>query len=140
MKPTLLFASLLLLASCGLSEREKMAQLQAQKVRNDSIRIADVQRLKDAEAFRSALNDSLTAYNTLVTQQQNALNQLRATIYAANAELSQIKEFRSGQGQVQKQELKIQSLIVQQITLQSAMQHSQAEIKQILSQLATARR
>jgi hypothetical protein len=140
MKPTVLFASLLLLASCGPGEKERIAQLQAQKVKEDSVRIAEIQRLKDAEAFRSALNDSLTAYNTLVTQQQNALAQLRTAIYAANDELSQIRESSPGRDQVQRQELKIQSLIVQQITLQSAMQHSQAEIKQIRSQLTPASR
>ena len=141
MKPTTLLIAILLLASCGPSEKEKIALLQAQKAKDDSTRIAEIQRLKDAEVFRSALSDSLSAYNTLLARQQKDLAQLRTAIYAANDELSEIKQSHPDQApQVQKQELKIQSMLVQQISLQSSAEHLQSEIAQIRSQLATARR
>jgi len=132
-------ASILLLASCGPSENEKIALLQAQKAKDDSIRTADIQRLKDAELFRAALSDSLTAYTTILTRQQNELTHLNAVIYAANDEMAEIKN--SGrETQVRNQELKVQSLLVQQISLQASVQHSQVEINQIKKQLAAARR
>jgi len=138
----IVFVSMLLLASCGSNEKEKIAQLQAQKAKDDSIRTADIQRLKDAELFRSALRDSLTAYTTLLTQQQNALTRLRTAIYTANDEMDQIKEARSGRSskEVRNQELKIQSLLVEQISLQASLEHCQVAINEIKSQLATARR
>ncbi|MBS1604610.1 MAG: hypothetical protein JST42_18235 [Bacteroidetes bacterium] len=141
MKLIALFAPLLILASCGLSEKEKTALLQEQKAKDDSTRTAELQRLKDAQQFRSALSDSLTAYNTLVARQQKDLAQLRATIYAAKDALSGIKQSHSDQSsQVQQQEQKIQSLLVQQISLQASLEHNQAEITRIRSQLTTARR
>ncbi|WP_431213579.1 hypothetical protein ACQ86N_01265 [Puia sp. P3] len=142
MKLIAFFISLLLLASCGPSEKEKIALLQAQKAKDDSAHTAEMQRFKDAEVFRSTLCDSLAAYSALLTRQQSTLTQLRTAIYTANDELTEIKTSHAGQPShdQEKQELKIQSLIVQQITLQSEMQHNQAEISQIKSQLATAKR
>lgn len=146
MKPIFIFAALLLLASCGPGEKEKTALLQAQKLRNDSIRTADIQVLKDAQAQRSSLSDSLTAYAALLTRQQKQLIQLRAALNAANDELIQIKQFHSGrtpddqETQVHNQEMKVQSLLVQQISLQSDFEHNQSEITQIKAQLATASR
>jgi len=108
--------------------------------------MADIQRLKDAQVERSALADSLAAYTALLARQQKALNQLRTAIYTANDELTQIKQSHSGQTgrdwetQVHKQEGKIQSLVVQQITLQSEFEHNQSEIAQIKSQLSMASR
>jgi len=148
MKPITLFTSILLLtscglvlSSCGLSEKERTALLEVQKAKDDSIRMAEIQRLKDAEQFRSTLSDSLAAYTALLTRQQKDLAQLRTAIYAANDELSEIKQSHSDQTpQVQKQEMKIQSMLVQQISLQSSVEHLQSEITQIRSQLATAKR
>jgi chromosome segregation ATPase len=148
MKPISLLTFILLLASCGLlltscglGEKEKTARLQEQKAKDDSLHIAELQRLKEAESFRSALNDSLSAYTAQLTHQQHDLAQLRTAIYAANDELSEIKQSHPDQApQVQRQEMKIQSMLVQQISLQSSAEHLQAEITQIRSQLATARR
>lgn len=146
MKQIILLVAVVSLASCGLSEKEKTALLQAQKAREDSIRTADIPRLKDVQAQRSALSDSLASYNALLTRQQKGLIQLRSAIYNANDELVQIKKFRSGrtpdeqETQVHNQEMKIQSLLVKQITLQSEMEHNQSEIAQIKAQLVTASR
>jgi len=146
MKPIALFSALLLLASCGPGVKEKTALLQAQKTRNDSIRTADIQVLKEAQAQRSALGDSLTAYTKMLTRQQSGLVHLKAALYSANQELTRIKQFHSGrtpqelETQVHNQELKIQSLLVDQISLQSEMEHNQSEIAQIKAQLATASR
>jgi hypothetical protein len=140
MKTTLIFAvaTLLLLASCGPSEQEKIAQLQVQKAKNDSLRIAGIQSLKDAKLLRAALSDSLAAYTTLLDHQQKELIKLRTTLLAANDDLTELKQSNSGRTQqVQNQELKIQSFVVQQITLVSSMEHSQAQIAQIKSQLTT---
>lgn len=141
MKTIAFFATILLLASCGLSEKERTAFLQAQKAKDDSARMADIQRLKDAETFRSALSDSLAAYSTLVAHQQESLTRLRAVIYTANDELTELKQSpQARETQVRKQEQKIQSLVVEQISLQASLEHNQAQITQIRSQLTTARR
>lgn len=141
MKPIAIFASVLLLASCGLNEKERTALLQAQKAKDDSAKTAEIQRLKDAETFRSALSDSLAAYSTLVAHQQDALNKLRTVIYSANDELTELRQSpQARESQVRKQEQKVQSLVVEQISLQASLEHTQAEITQIRSQLTTARR
>jgi hypothetical protein len=140
-KPIALFVPLLLLAACGLSEKEKTALLQVQKAKEDSIRTAEIQRLKDAAQYRSSLSDSLSAYNTLVARQQKDLAQLRTAIYAAKDALSELQQSHSDQSpQVQRQEMKIQALLVQQISLQASLEHNQAEMTQIRSQLTTAKR
>jgi hypothetical protein len=142
MRTIALCAFVLSLTSCGLSEQERTAVLQAQKAKDDSIRMADLQRLKDAATFRSALSDSLSAYTTLLAHQQEALTRLRAVIYAANDELTRIRESHPGQTSKaqEKQEQKVQSLLVEQISLQAALEHSQAAIAQIRSQLTPAHR
>ena len=98
MKPTIIFAllaTIILATSCGLSEKEKVAILQAQQAKDDSIRVAQIKQVKDEDAQRSALGDSLSAYNTLLIRQQNALVQLRTAIYTANDEMTQIKASHS---------------------------------------------
>jgi hypothetical protein len=148
MKPTIIFAflaTILLTTSCGLSQKEKNDLLQAQQAKDDSICVAQIKQVKDENAQRSALGDSLSAYNTLLAHQQSALVQLRTTIYTANDEMTQIKAFHLGrlpkdrETQVQNQELKIQSLILEQSNLQTAMQHSLQEISQIKSELAAGK-
>jgi hypothetical protein len=148
MKPTIIFAllaTIILSTSCGLSEKEKVALLQAQQAKDDSIRAAQIKQVKDEDAQRTALGDSLSAYNALLTRQQSALVQLRTAIYTANDEMTQIKAFHLGrlpkdqETQVQNQELKIQSLILEQSNLQTAMQHSFQEIAQIKTELAAAK-
>ncbi|HEX3934269.1 MAG TPA: hypothetical protein VHW43_06290, partial [Puia sp.] len=119
MKPTIIFpflATILLATSCGLSQKEKIDLLQAQQAKDDSIRVAQIKQVKDDEAQRTVLGDSLSAYNALLARQQSALVQLRTAIYTANDEMTQIKAFHLGrlpkdrETQVQSQELKIQSL------------------------------
>ena len=148
MKPTILLAlpvTIILATSCGLSQKEKVAILQAQRAKDDSIRLAQIKQVKDEDGQRSALADSLSAYNTLLTRQQSALVQLRTAIYTANDEMTQIKAFHFGrlpkdrETQVQSQELKIQSLLLEQSNPQTAIQHSFQEIVQIKTELAAAK-
>ena len=99
MKPmilAILSATMLLAASCGLSEKDKIALLQAQQAKDDSIRVAQIKQVKDEDALKSALSDSLSACTRLFNLQQNAMIQLRTSIYTANDEMTQIKAFHFG--------------------------------------------
>jgi hypothetical protein len=144
MKPIFLLAlstTILLATSCGLRDKEKTAILQAQQAKDDSLRVAEIKQVKDQDAMRSALRDSLSTYTSLLDRQQSAMVQLRTTLYTANDDMSQIKAFHFGrlpkdrEAQVQNQELKIQSLILEQTKLQTSIQHSTEEISQLKSEL-----
>jgi hypothetical protein len=113
----LLTAVTLFAASCGLSEKEKTAFLQAKKAKNDSLHIAEIQALQEEESYRATLRDSLTAYTNLLTRQQNALAKLRLETQATS------------------QESKLESLKLEHINLQFALQHSTDQIAQLQSQL-----
>lgn len=148
MKPTtvLVFAvGVFLFASCGLSQKEKIAIQQAQAAKDDSVRLADVRQVQEEAALKVALKDSLSGYNALLIRQQTALVQLRATIYTANDEMTQIKGFHFGrspqdrEAQIRNQELKIQSLLLQQANLQSAIQQTTEQITQLRSALLAAK-
>jgi hypothetical protein len=148
MKPMILVAlsaTILLTTSCGISDKEKTALLQAQQAKDDSIRVAQIKQVKDEETLKSALGDSLSAYNNLLLRQQNALIQLRTDIYTANDEMTQIKSFHFGRMpqdkeiQIRNQELKIQSLIMTQTNLVSAIEHSTETIKAIRNELAISK-
>jgi hypothetical protein len=131
--------------SCGLSEKEKTEILQAQQTKDDSIRVAEIQKVKDEDALRSAFSDSITNYNNILVRQQNALVQLRTSIYMANDEMTQIKAFHLGrlpqdkETQINSQELKIQTLVLQQSNLQTAIQHTVESIARLKSELVVAR-
>jgi hypothetical protein len=146
MKPRYLLVTIIFLASCGQSEKERTALLQAQKTRNDSILAANIQGLRDAGLQRSALGDSLTACTALLARQQKELAKIRTELIDANDELTRLRQTHPGrttpdrEPQVQNQELKIQSLLVRQISLQSELEHNQAGITQLKAQLATASR
>jgi Mg2+ and Co2+ transporter CorA len=60
------------------------------------IRTAQITEVKNADAERTALSDSLSAYNALLNQEQNAMVQARTAIYTANDEMTQIKGFHFG--------------------------------------------
>jgi hypothetical protein len=144
MKPIILAAlsaTILLASSCGLSDKEKTALLQAQQAKDDSLRVAEIKQVKDEEATKSALSDSLSAYNDLLLRQQNALVQLRTEIYTANDEMTQIKGFHFGrmpqdrENQIRNQELKIQSLIMTQANLVVAIQNSAEKLRAIKIEL-----
>jgi hypothetical protein len=148
MKPIMLAALsavLLSVTSCGLSEKEKTALLQAQQAKDDSIRVSQIKQVKDEEALKSALGDSLSAYNDLLGRQQNALVLLRTNIYTANDEMTQIKAFHLGrmpqdkENQIRAQELKIQSLIMAQSNLLTAIAHTTETIRGIRDELAIAK-
>lgn len=148
MKPMMLlaFSAITILAtSCGISDKEKTALLQAQQAKDDSIRVAQIKQVKDEEALRSALGDSLSVYNNLLGRQQNALIQLRTEIYTANDEMTQIKSFHFGrmpqdkENQIRNQELKIQSLIMAQSNLQQAIQTTTEKITAIKAELEIAK-
>jgi hypothetical protein len=119
---TLLTAATLLAASCGLSEKEKIAIVQAQKAKSDSLHVAEIKALKDEETYRASLRDSLTKYTTLLTRQQTALTRLR----------SQMQQ--TGEGP------KLESLKLEQINLQFAIQHSTDQISQLQRGLSIAKR
>jgi hypothetical protein len=138
-------ATLFLVTSCGISDKEKTALLQAQQAKDDSIRVAQIKQVKDDEVLRSALNDSLSANNNLLSRQQNALIQLRTDIYTANDEMTKIKAFHFGrmpqdrENQVRNQELKIQSLIVAQTNLVGAIEHTSETVRAIRTELALSK-
>jgi hypothetical protein len=147
MKPILLLAfaaTILLATSCGLGDKEKTAILQAQQAKDDSLRVAQIKQVKDQDALRSALRDSLSAYTILLDRQQSAMVQLRTTLYTANDDMTQIKAFHLGrlpkdrEAQVKNQELKIQFLILEQSKLQTSIQHSTEEIAQLKSEMGRA--
>jgi predicted dienelactone hydrolase len=136
MKPILGFALpaiVLLATACGISDKEKTAIQQAQQAHDDSIRTAQITEVKNADAEKVTLDDSLSKDNALVNQEQDALVRVRTAIYTANDEMTQIKAFHFGrlskdrEAQIQAQELKIQTLILEQTKLQSTIvQTSQA--------------
>jgi hypothetical protein len=140
-----LSAALLFATSCGLSEKDKTALIQAQQAKDDSIRVAQIKQVKDAEALKSALGDSLSACNDLLGRQQNALVLLRTNIYTANDEMTQIKAFHFGrmpqdkENQIRSQELKIQSLVMAQSNLLTAIAHTTETIRGIRNELAIAK-
>jgi hypothetical protein len=140
MKPIILMAlatTMMLATSCGVSEKEKTALLQAQQAKDDSIRLAQIQQVKEEETERSALRDSLSSNTAFLAREQNALVQLRTAIYMANDEMTQIKGFHFGRlpkdrdAQIQNQEVKIQSLLQQQTNLQTTIQHTIGIIAQM---------
>jgi len=110
-------AAALLATSCSLSASEKTALLQAQKAKNDSVRIAGLKALKEEDAYKASLRDSLTAYNDLLTHQQRSLAQMRATSLASNDQMSPTRT-------------------VELTNLRFAIQHSQDQISQLKRQLS----
>ena len=142
--PLAFSATILLATSCGLRDKEKTAILQAQQAKDDSLRVAQIKQVKDQDALRSALRDSLSAYTTLLDRQQNAMVQLRTSLYTDNDDMTQLKAFHLGrlpqdrEAQVKNQELKIQSLILEQSKLQTSIQHSTEEIVQLKSEMGRA--
>ncbi len=137
-----LSAVLVLATSCGLSEKDKTTLLQAQQAKDDSIRVAQIKQVKDEQALKSALGDSLSAYNDLLERQQRSLVLLRTNIYTANDEMTQIKAFHFGrmpqdkENQIRAQELKIQSLIMAQTNLLAAIEHTTEAVRGIRNELA----
>jgi hypothetical protein len=119
--------------------------LQTQRAKDDSIRVAQIKQVKDEEALKTALGDSLSASNSLFVRQQNALVQLRTEIYTANDEMTQIKGFHFGrmpqdrENQIRNQELKIQSLMMTQTNLLVAIDHTTETIRGLKNELAISK-
>lgn len=96
--------------------------------------MADIAQLKETVALKAALNDSLIFYTALLNRQQNALVQNKASLYTANDEMTQIQSFHLGrlpqvrEQQIHDQELKIQSLVLDQQKLQAAIRQSTEQI------------
>ena len=136
-----LIAVVIVASGYCLLENQKTAQLQAQKAKDDSIRIAQIRQIKETEILKSSLEDSLASYKSLLGRQQNALIQLRTSIYTANDDMTQVKAFHLGrlpqtrEMEVRNQEIKIQSLIMQQSSLQEDVQHSMNKISQISAEI-----
>lgn len=136
-----LSATILFATSCGLSEKEKTELLQAQQAKDDSIRTAEIKQVKDEDALKSALGDSLSRYKNLLDLQQNTLIQLRANLYTANDEMTQVKAFHFGrlpqarENDIRNQELKIQSLMLAQTNLQAAIKNTTEKINAIKIEL-----
>lgn len=133
MKPlvTLISAAVIVLAaSCGLNQKDKTALLMAQQAKDDSIRTTDIDRLKKTDALKVSLNDSVIFYTALLNRQQNALVLNKTSLFTANDEMTQIQGFHLGrppqtrEQQINDQELKIQSLVLDQQKLQAAIQQS----------------
>jgi hypothetical protein len=148
MKPVIVFAfaaTILFTAACGLSTKEKIAIQQAQQAKDDSIRLAQINQVQYEAALQAALKDSLSSYTALLARQQTALIQVRTAIYTANDEMTQIKGFHLGrlpqdrENQIQNQELKIQTLLLQQTNLQTAMQQTLDQITRLKSALTASR-
>ncbi len=145
MKPviTLVSAAAVLLAfSCGLSQDQKASLLKAQKAKDDSIRVAQIDQVKETESLRSALGDSLVFYTALLSRQQNGLILNKTNLYTANDEMTQIKAFHMGrtpelrEQQISDQELKIQTLLSQQTLLETAIQQNTDKISGFRTRLA----
>lgn len=146
MKPILLLivvlATSLLATNCNLREKEKAALLQAQQAKDDSIRQAEVSQVKQTEARKSSLTDSLNSYNTLQGRLQSALIQTRASLYTAKDQMTQIRAFHLGrmpndrEQQIRKQEVTIQSLALEQANIQTALQITQAKINRTKIELS----
>ncbi|HEV3324072.1 MAG TPA: hypothetical protein VG052_00655 [Puia sp.] len=146
MKPIItlaLSAATILAAACGLNEKEKISLLQGQQAKDDSIRVAEVNPVKKSQALKSALQDSLAFYNALLERQQNMLIQSRAALYTANDEMTQIKAFHLGRlpqtrdTQVRDQEVKLQTIALEQSKLRTAIQHNTDGISRLKSELGS---
>ncbi len=128
-------------ASCGLNQKDKTALLIAQQAKDDSIRMEDIDQLKKTEVLKASLNDSLTFYTDLLNRQQNALVLNKTSIYTANDEMTQIQSFHLGRlpqtrdQQVHDQELKIQSLVLDQQKLQAGIRESAEAISALRTRL-----
>jgi hypothetical protein len=139
---TLLFATgIVLAASCGLNQKDKTALIIAQQAKDDSIRMADINEIKKTEALKAALNDSLTFHTALLNRQQNALVLNKTSLYTANDEMTQIQGFHLGrppqtrEQQIHDQELKIQSLLLDQQKLQAAIRQSTEAVSALTTRL-----
>jgi major membrane immunogen (membrane-anchored lipoprotein) len=169
MKPILLVAlsAVALLVACGISDKEKVAIQQAQQAHDDSVRTAQISQVKQAdaekvtlddstrtaqiaeakkaEAEKAALNDSLSVHTALLNQEQDALVRIRTAIYTANDEMVQIKGFHFGrlpkdrEAQIQAQELKIQTLLLEQTKIQSAIVQTMQGIQATKTALAVTK-
>ncbi len=147
MKPILLvaLAATALFAACGISDKEKAAIQQAQQAHDDSIRTAQITEVKNADAERTALNDSLSVYTALLNQEQDALVRVRTAIYTAGDEMTQIKGFHFGrlpkdrEAQIQAQELKIQTLLLEQSKLQTDIGQTTQAIRATKTALAVGK-
>ena len=139
---TLVSATAVFLAfSCGLSQDQKTSLLKAQKAKDDSIRVAQVDQVKETESLRSALGDSLVFYTALLSRQQNGLILNKTNLFTANDEMTQIKVFHMGrtpemrEQQISDQELKIQTLLSQQTLLEVAIQQNTDKISAFKTRL-----
>jgi hypothetical protein len=146
MKPIItvaLSAATMLAAACGLNEKEKISLVQTQQAQDDSIRVAEINQVKKTAALKSALQDSLAFYTAFLERQQNMLIQSRASLYTANDEMTQIRTFHLGRlpqtrdAQVRDQEVKIQTLALEQSNLQTAIQHNIDGISQLKAELGS---
>lgn len=137
----LMLAVALLTTQCGLNDKEKASLLHEQQVKDDSVRIAQINHIKDREALRSNLSDSLASHTALLNRQQNFLIQLRTSIYAANDQMTQIKAFHFGRLpadrdiQIRNQEQAIQTLLLQEQNVQEVIQHTKEDIEQLKAEL-----
>lgn len=114
---TLILATTLIAASCGLSDKERTTILQAQKAKNDSVRIAEIRAVKDEETYKASLRDSLSSYTSLLTRQQRSLAEFKARLNSGEAQLTPNKT-------------------VELTSLEFAVQHSQDQISQLRRQLS----
>src|ERR1700722_7949099 len=135
--PAILLTVTIFVGSCGLNEKEKDALLEHQKAVDDSIHLAELNKVKEVEKEKSALSDSLAYYSILIGQQKNVLAHNRAAVYTANDQMNQIKSFQLGrlpgdrESQIHNQELYIQTLLIQQDSIQTAIRGSMDRASQI---------
>lgn len=138
-----LLATTILASSCGLNEKEKAALIQRQKGIDDSIHLAELDKAKEIQKAKMALSDSLAYYSTLISQQKNALAHNRASLYTANDQMTQIKSFQLGrlpgdrESQIHNQELYIQTLLIQQDSIQTAIRSSMDRASQVRTDLVS---
>jgi|SRR5579863_572885 len=143
--PAIFLTITIFFGSCGLNEKEKTALIQRQKEIDDSIHLADIKKAKEIEKEKLALSDSLAYYSTLISQQKNALAHNRASLYTANDQMTQIKSFQLGrlpgdrESQIHNQELYIQTLLIQQDSIQTAIRSSMDKTSQIKTELVSIR-
>jgi hypothetical protein len=131
----------ILVSSCGLNEKEKTALVERQKKIDDSTHLAEVNKLKELQREKATLSDTLAYYSNLVTQQKNSLAHTRASVYTANDQMAQIKSFQLGrtpaerESQIHNQELYIQTLLLQQDSIQTAIWSSTNIVSKVRTKL-----
>ena len=125
-----------------------MGLLQEQHAKDDSVKAVALEQLgkedarkEDEAVFKLKLADSLKQYTEFLTRERGFLIQLNASLYTANDEMNNIKQFHFGrlnqvrEAQIRSQVIVIQNLQQQQLNLQSNITMAQDGINRVNAEL-----